>query len=171
MAEIRRKAPEKTLSEIAYPSAEIPYLFVSDGGKTTASLGRWGFRLSMDKLVYNARQETVLSKGMFQGCFAQGRCIVPAHGFFEWDTEHRQFLFSPRAQTLLYFAALYRQQGEKTEIIILTTHSKGEIAAVHHRMPLILEENQLRPWLYDTQAAKELLSQVSFPLQGKLTEE
>lgn len=167
MGEIYRKIPGEKISEIARPSQEIVYLQVSEGGKTTASLGRWGFQIRQ-KLIYNGRQETVLSKGLFQGCFQKNRCIVPAHSFFEWDGDHHCFKFSKKDEGLLYFAALYRKQGDETEIVILTTHSRGEIEEVHHRMPLILEENELRHWLYDSSASRTLLSQGSFALKKEM---
>lgn len=168
MGEIHRKTPEKKINEVARPSQEIVYLQVSKEGKTTASLGRWGFQIPQRKLIYNARQETVLSKRLFQGCFQKNRCIVPAHSFFEWDTDHRCFMFSPKEMPLLYFAALYRKQGDETEIVILTTHSRGEIEEVHHRMPLMLEENELRHWLYDSSVSRTLLSQGSFLLKKEM---
>ncbi|NCC15848.1 MAG: hypothetical protein EOM28_05795 [Clostridia bacterium] len=170
MGEIHRKSPHKELSAIARPSKEIAYLLASEEGRTTASVGRWGFEIPTGKLIYNARQETTMSKGMFSGCFQNARCIVPAHSFFEWDKEQRCFSFSQKEAGLLYFAALYRRQGEDSEIVILTTHSRGEIEAVHHRMPLILDESKLRPWLFDTSASMLLLSQGSVSLKKEIIE-
>jgi putative SOS response-associated peptidase YedK len=171
MAEIRRKSPNAVLSPIARPSGEIPYLLVSEEGKTTAAVGRWGFQVQPKKLIYNARQETALSKGLFQGCFQKGRCLVPAHSFFEWDGERRCFQFSLNKRGLLYFAALYRRGGHESEIVILTTHSRGTVEEVHHRMPLILDENQLRPWLYDNSASEFLLSQGIVTLKKEMVED
>ncbi|WP_304507812.1 SOS response-associated peptidase family protein [Anaerotignum sp.] len=159
MGEIHRKTPNIELPEILRPSNEIPYLLVSNEGKTTATVGHWGFQIQNGKLIYNARQETALSKKLFQSCFEHGRCIVPAHSFFEWDQNHHCFEFSMNNKSLLYFAALFRNQGAETQIVILTTHSRGTVEEVHHRMPLILDENELRVWLYDPSASEFLLSQ------------
>ncbi|AMJ39784.1 SOS response-associated peptidase family protein [Anaerotignum propionicum] len=171
MGEIRRKSPEKIIPQIARPTDEIPYLQASEFGKTTASLGHWGFQTNQGKLIYNARQETVLSKGLFQSCFGRNRCIVPAHSFFEWDHEHHCFSFSQAGKGLLYFAALFRKQGGRTEVVVLTTHSRGEIAEVHHRMPLILKEDELRNWLYDTSVSEQLLSHGEFSLKKGMVED
>lgn len=170
MGEIRRKSPETKVPQIARPSNEIPYLQASVFGKTTASLGHWGFQTNQGKLIYNARQETVLSKGLFQPCFERNRCIVPAHSFFEWNHEHQCFRFSQAGEGLLYFAALYRKQGGRTEVVVLTTHSMGEIALVHHRMPLILKEAELRSWLYDTCVSEQLLAQGEIALKKEMVE-
>lgn len=159
MGEIRRKSPNIVLPEVLRPSNKIPYLMVSQDGKTTATVGHWGFQIQNGKLIYNARQETALTKGLFESCFQHGRCIVPAHGFFEWDQGHRCFQFSLENQQLLYFAALFRKNGTETEIVILTTHSRGAVEEVHHRMPLILAESELRTWLYDPFVSEYLLSQ------------
>ena len=33
--------------------------------------------------------------------------------------------------------------------MILTTEANASVREVHHRMPLILEEEELEPWLYE----------------------
>ncbi|KXL54007.1 putative SOS response-associated peptidase YedK [Anaerotignum neopropionicum] len=170
MAEIRRKSPNAALPQIARPANSIPYLLVSPEGTTTASVGRWGFQVQGKGLVYNARQETALTKGLFRGCFQNGRCIVPAHSFFEWDKERHCFAFSQKEKELLYFAALYRTHQNGAEIVILTTHSSKTVDEVHHRMPLILGEKELRPWLYDTSASQFLLSQGIGALKKEIVE-
>ena len=170
MGEIRRKSPETKVPQIVRPCDDIPYLQASQLGKTTASLGRWGFQTNQGKLIYNARQETALSKALFQSCFEKNRCIVPAHSFFEWNEDHECFKFSQQEKGLLYFAALFRKQGERTEIVVLTTHSMGEIAEVHHRMPLILKEDELRDWLYDNAVSEKLLEQGAAALKKEVVE-
>jgi len=170
MLEIRRKSPNKEFPVIVRPSNEMPYLLVSEEGKTTASVARFGFQMSTGKLIYNARQETALSKGIFLGCFQKGRCIVPAHSFYEWDKERHCYEFSPENKGLLYFAALYRQRGDESEVVILTTHSQGTVGEVHHRMPLILDEREIRPWLYDTATSEYLLSRGIISLKKEIVE-
>lgn len=55
--------------------------------------------------------------------------------------------------------------------MVLTTHSRGEIAEVHHRMPLILKEDELRNWLYDTSVSEQLLSHGEFSLKKGMVED
>lgn len=171
LGEIRRKLPTKQLPLIVRPSQELAYLLVSQEGKTTASVARWGFQMSSGKLIYNARQETALTKTLFLNCFQTGRCIVPAHLFYEWDKEHHCFAFSNESNELLYFAALYRMIGDEPQVVLFTTHSNGVVGEVHHRMPLILKETQIRPWLYDASVSKFLLSQGIISLKKEIVVE
>jgi len=53
---------------------------------------------------------------------------------------------------------------------VLTTHSMGEIAEVHHRMPLILKEDELRDWLYDNAVSEKLLEQGAAALKKEVVE-
>ncbi|WP_352399944.1 SOS response-associated peptidase family protein [Anaerotignum sp.] len=170
MGEIGRKYPHKQLPSVARPTDEIAYLLASPKKRTTASVAQWGFRVSSGNLVYNARQETVLHKDIFTNCFLSGRCIVPAHSFYEWDKDRNCFEFSMVRQGLLYFAGLYRGRGEQGEIVILTTHSRGVVGEIHHRMPLILDETQLRAWLYDANVSQQLLSQGIISLKKEIVE-
>jgi len=170
MGEIARKDPDKQLPSVVHPSDEMAYLLVSHQGKTTAAVARWGFQMSGGNLVYNARQETALSKEIFSNCFRTARCIVPAHSFYEWDKDRNCFQFSPDSQELLYFAGLFRVRAEQTEVVILTTHSSGVVGEIHHRMPLILDETQLRPWLYDRSVSEQLLSQGIISLKKEIVE-
>ncbi|MFR5914600.1 MAG: SOS response-associated peptidase family protein [Blautia wexlerae] len=48
---------------------------------------RWGYPLSKSKgLVINARVETVLDKPSFQNGILYHRLLIPAGGFYEWNS-------------------------------------------------------------------------------------
>ena len=60
-------------------------------GQRTARLAKWGlepFWLPQKKPGgphINARAETLSSSPMFRGPLSNGRCLIPATGFFEWQ--------------------------------------------------------------------------------------
>ncbi|HEV2498312.1 MAG TPA: SOS response-associated peptidase [Terriglobia bacterium] len=71
------------------PSQQVP-IVRQFGGVRTLSIFRWGLvpfwakGLSIGYKTINARSETVMQKPAFKQSFAARRCLIPAHGFFEW---------------------------------------------------------------------------------------
>src|SRR5947209_992692 len=45
----------------------------------------WGMRTKGEKLVINARAETLGARPLFREAVARRRCIIPTDGFFEWS--------------------------------------------------------------------------------------
>ena len=47
----------------------------------------WGMRAEAGgALLINARSESLTTRPTFSGAFKARRCIIPANGFFEWET-------------------------------------------------------------------------------------
>ncbi len=133
---------------------------------------QWGFsRFDGKGKVINARSETALEKSMFRAPMiggaqnAQtGRCLIPASGYFEWETREKQkikYKLRPAKEGLFTFAGLYRSEaGAKTPVfVILTSAAASEISFIHERMPLILSPEQREAWLHDATEAAKLLEQ------------
>ena len=132
----------------------------------------WGFaRFDGKGKVINARSETVLEKGMFRapmmtqaGILQAGRCLIPANGYFEWETREKtkiKYKLRPAREGLFTFAGLYRSEaGANTPVFVILTAPAGEhISFIHERMPLILTPEQREAWLNDEQGAAALLQQ------------
>ncbi len=132
---------------------------------------RWGFaRFDGKGRVINARSETALEKNMFRlpmcsdhANTTAGRCLIPASGYFEWETREKQkikYKLRPAREGLFTFAGLYRSEaGERTPVfVILTAPASGGISFIHDRMPLILPPEQREAWLNDPQCAARLLN-------------
>ena len=133
---------------------------------------RWGFaRFDGKGKVINARSESILEKSMFRapmtaqaGLPQTGRCLIPATGYFEWETREKQkikYKLRPAKEGLFTFAGLYRSEaGADTPVfVILTAPASDEISFIHERMPLILAPEQGEAWLNDEQSAAALLEQ------------
>src|SRR3990172_9469485 len=56
-----------------------------EGGRHRMVPARFGFRGRDGRVVINARSETAARLPMFREPFADGRCLVPADGFYEWQ--------------------------------------------------------------------------------------
>lgn len=109
---------------------------------------KWGYSINTSsQRVINARCETLLEKPMFSHDAREHRCLIPAKGFYEWDTHKHKFAVeSPNNQYLL-MAGIYRVK--ENEVTIITTAANDAIKPIHSRMPLIILEEDIQRWLLD----------------------
>lgn len=121
-----------------------------------------GFGISLPRrkgLLLNARSETAATSPLFGPMLRTGRCLVPAHNFFEWDERRKAYLFAPREGGLMYFAGIYLAAQPLPRFVIITRQADGAVAPIHDRMPLILHSAEYREaWLHNEQLAIQLLS-------------
>ncbi len=102
----------------------------------------WGVRPYGRSLV-NARAETLKDKAMFSRLLEDGRCLVPATGFYEWDKQKRPYFFSREDGATFCMAALFT---ERKEAMVITRPADDNVGEVHNRMPCILEEGKEGLW-------------------------
>lgn len=153
--------------------------YPSDGPTRETGMLRWGLIPSFadpdgfDRLLINARSETVATKPVFRDSFSHERCLIPADGFYEWqrtDTGKRPHFFSLPDRALFAFAGISaRCEGDGGAVVnscaLLTCEPSPEVAPVHKRMPVILEPDDEARWL-DPEAPPEELLQLLRPLRG-----
>lgn len=146
--ELDRKNREHLSGDI-HPS-EISTVLTGRQTALSAELMRWGFPQYQRKgLLINARAETVLEKKGFRDSVLHRRCIIPAKHFYEWDAEKTKVTFSRFDSPILYMAGFYNCFQNEDRYIILTTAANASVEKVHDRMPLLLEREELEPWIYD----------------------
>lgn len=100
----------------------------------------------------NARVETAAEKPTFRGPWKKHRCLVPATGYYEWPNKGGPPTLVSRADGgPLTFAGLWEPGGEgkPASCALLTMESAGELADLHHRMPVMLRASQQAAWLAD----------------------
>ena len=110
-----------------YPSQMAPVL-VSRGEKIVGEFQQWGlpgFRGRQQ--IINARAETVTEKPMFRRSIAFQRCVIPATGFYEWDSAKHKYFFQMPGQPL-YLAGIYDTINGVNCFIILTTAPNDSVA-------------------------------------------
>jgi putative SOS response-associated peptidase YedK len=129
----------------------------------------------------NARAETLADKPAFRDAFAKTRCIIPADGFYEWETgdggRKIAHYITRRDGDVLAFAGLYARwnPGEHgpprlfddpdeppvRSCTIVTTTANATLAELHDRMPVVLPESAWAEWLdrdnHDVVALQRLL--------------
>ncbi|MDB4212566.1 SOS response-associated peptidase, partial [Ascidiaceihabitans sp.] len=106
-------------------------------------------------LLINARDETIAKKPAFRVACRERRCVVVATGFYEWtkseDGGRDPWYISRSDGAPLAFASIWQNWDvEETPIktcAIVTTGANTAISGIHHRMPVILEPDEIALWL------------------------
>jgi putative SOS response-associated peptidase YedK len=151
-----------------------PVLAVRLGeGRREPGVLRWGLIPhyadpdSFDRLLINARAETVAEAPAFRDAFEEGyRCLVIADGFYEWrstETGKRPVWITRPGREPFAFAGLWararREDGSQVHSCAIATCRPGEVVApIHDRMPVILEKDAEAAWLDPQRAGDELLA-------------
>ena len=68
---------------------------------------------------------------------------------------------------ILYFAGILIDD----HLVIVTTDANAYVKPVHYRMPVILEKEDIDPWLKDISRTQEILSKPGIALQRKQLQE
>lgn len=124
-----------------------------------ARLCRWGFLSGRGKgLVINARAETAEHKPMFRDSVKQRRCVVPASEFYEWDQEKRRYRAGIPGESALFMAGLVQPCPDGDRFCILTVPAASGMELIHERMPAILSQDQVIPWLQGELTCDSLLN-------------
>ncbi len=110
------------------------------------------------RLLINARSETAAQKKSFADSLRERRVILPATGFYEWDAAKTKYLFTVDASAVFYLCGLYRLIEGRYRFVILTRAANESMIETHNRMPVIVGERGVRPWLTDPAAAAEILA-------------
>ena len=123
------------------------------------SMCRWGYPMSKEKnLIINARVETVMDKPSFQNGILYHRLLIPADGFYEWNSQKEKSTFSRSDSSVLYMAGFCDWFKNERRFVILTTAANDSMKKTHDRMPLILEKEQIADW-FDNSKMSALLYQ------------
>lgn len=122
---------------------------------------KWGISLeNSKKIIINARAETVSCKPLFQHAFQTHRIIIPASGYYEWDSKKQKYAFS--STSTLYMAAIVKDDA----FVIITTQANPEVKQIHSRMPLLIEKDDVIHWLFDVKSANALLQKNTVNVVG-----
>ena len=147
------------------PSQLVDALLSVPTGFTQTSL-QWGIRPSWSKqLLINAQAETVATKQTFSDSFKFRRCVIPCSGWYEWKIfeeggQKQKFRFHAPDESTLFMAGIwFGENATPSQLVTLTTHPTPQCEQIHHRMPLLLQSDQVPSWLTDPPAVFERLLQ------------
>jgi putative SOS response-associated peptidase YedK len=125
---------------------------------------------SFDRLLINARGETVAQAQAFRDAFLTHRCLIVADGFYEWrheETGKKPVWVTRPSREPYAFAGLWakakRADGTAIHSCAIVTCEPGEVVApIHDRMPVILDRDAESAWL-DPDAGPEELQGLLVP--------
>ena len=122
----------------------------------------WGIPLGgsgASGFITNARFETLDAKPLFRDLV---RCALLADGWYEWQRSgsKKQPWYHHRDGSLFYMAGVYHSD---IGCAVVTQGAIGPLAEIHHRQPVLLDEQRLDLWLNRAQSAEKIpVLQVSF---------
>ena len=115
---------------------------------------RWATDLKIGARMINARSETVHEKPAFRSAFRRQRCVIPVNGWFEWQREggeKQPYWIRPGNAGVFSLAGLWArwEKGEEPveTFTILTTAASPALADIHHRQPVIVDDDEVDAWL------------------------
>ncbi|WP_420012878.1 SOS response-associated peptidase [Tateyamaria sp.] len=166
MAQLFVATPANDLPDVpnynVCPTTSVHVLRNEGDGRRLGPM-RWGFiphwykKANDGPLLINARAETIAEKPAFRAACRERRAVMVASGFYEWtrDGDTRLPWYITRSDGApLAFAAIWQSWASKGDnddqirtAAIVTTAANAPMSAVHHRMPVILEPDDIGLWL------------------------
>lgn len=151
-----------------YPSDPALVLYANKKD-ISGKVMEWGYNgLAGGKRIINARSETILQRPMFRYDYESRRCVVPAKLFYEWkkiDSKSKEKYSFYIPDNILYLAGIYHPSSQGGEFTILTKAAAGCMEGIHHRMPVIIQTNDLEKWLFSYEKAPGLICKECTDLQ------
>jgi putative SOS response-associated peptidase YedK len=146
------------------------------------SLLRWGLIPSWAKdssgaaRMINARSETAATTPAFRDALKFRRCLIPADGFYEWQRTGKTkqpYCFEVNEGELFAFAGIWERWKDPggqwvKSCSILTTTPNAVTAAIHDRMPVILDRSDYDMWLDPGMTNVEATSEMLKPCDARL---
>jgi len=109
--------------------------------------------------MFDTRLESFSESKFKRELLNKQRCLIPADNYYEWKKESKAktpYLFRKRDSSLIYFAGIYSVWKDRTNNIeryscsIITKNAVPEIAEIHPRMPLIIQNSLVKNWISES---------------------
>lgn len=115
----------------------------------------WAKEAKVGARFINARRESVRDKPAFRAAFQRRRCLVPADGYYEWQSlgGHKQPYFlvaqdrSPLAMAGVYEIWKAPDESLVWTCTIITTDAADDFGHIHDRTPLLVPREAWETWL------------------------
>lgn len=130
----------------AFPGQSLPVIIKDRMG---AALWGWPAPVAGSRDFINIRSETVAEKASFATDWKAGRrCVIPAHGFYEWDDNKTPYFINFADAPVVGLCGLWSRRPDGQVCFgILTRGATPDLASIHARMPMAVVPSQARGWL------------------------
>jgi putative SOS response-associated peptidase YedK len=137
----------------------------------------WKKPLNELPAAFNARAETVASAPLFRNAFAGRRCIVPANAWYEFRGPRGKkdaYAFQmPNGQVFGFAGICDTWVDPETEqrvmsYAVITTTPNETAAAIHNRMPAVLDPSDYARWLDPEVHEADVLQRMLQPWTGAM---
>ena len=151
----------------AHPTQKLPVIKSYTNGRALENYD-WGLIPSWAKNkkdfrpLINARLETLMEKVSFKKLIQTSRCLVVADGYYEWKRENKEKIphyFTKADSGLMFFAGIY----QNNEFCIITKEASDIVKDIHHREPLIINEEQISNYLNIKKEGMDILRNIKPP--------
>jgi putative SOS response-associated peptidase YedK len=149
-------APQFKASYNVCPGTDITVVRVARDGRRVALQHRWGLiphwakDPSIGNKLANARGESLLERPAFRDAFRRWRCLVPASGFYEWQSvagRKHPWYFAPRDAALFALAGITSLWNGVRSVSLITTAPNALMQPIHDRMPVLVAPGDYGAWL------------------------
>lgn len=158
------------------PTQTIPVV-TSEGGTRRLRPMRWGFIPSWYRtptdgpLIINARADTVATRPAFREAVRKRRCLIPASGFYEWETtpdgKKLPWYFTRADGEPMALAGIWQRWERDGQAIdscaIVSTDAGPGMAGLHHREAVVIERADWPLWLGEAGHGAAVLMRASAP--------
>ena len=156
---MERKYPGRFKTGELFPGDTVPGI-IAWNDKIVPIPATFGFPGFQEKnLLINARSETAAEKVMFADSLRERRIVLPATSFYEWshDAKKQKYQFMVKNSSVLYLCGIYKIIDGEVRFVILTREANESMIEIHHRMPVIMSEREVRGYLTDYPTSLELI--------------
>jgi putative SOS response-associated peptidase YedK len=147
------------------PTDEVYTVATSETGRRLLRVTPWGLVAGDGATpLINARAETLAERPVFRDAFERRRCLIPADGFYEWETieggAKQPYVFFPVDGHPVGFAGIYGRRGT---CAIVTGAARPPVDGLHDRMPVVVAPDRWDVWLDPAAGGDELQSLLAPP--------
>ena len=166
------------------PTQVVPVLVLGPEGRRLGAL-KWGLvpfwadDPSIGNRLINARSESVREKPSFREAFQRRRCLIPADGFYEWQSQEGggpktpYWIHRPGREPFTLAGLWDRWRPDEGEPLhtftILTTRASDWMVPLHDRMPVIIGEADRDRWMSRDTSEEDAHAMLSPPSEDYFT--
>ncbi|MBI4393490.1 MAG: SOS response-associated peptidase [Euryarchaeota archaeon] len=137
------------------PASHLPVI-LGIGESSKVDVARWGFPIpKRPNGVFNTKIETAKDSPLWRGLIGESHCLFLVKGFYEWKNEGKRkvphFIHRRDRRPMLLAGVFAKGRGgaeSKWLASIVTCAPTRQMAEIHDRMPVVIEEVDAADWLH-----------------------